>query len=1512
VENNLKFVNLLIMIAMFLTFPIVRGFAEFEVGINAIDPTTIKVDNNKFKISGGTQAGINLYHQFDTFNLSQGQIAEFMANDSVENIINRISGGDISHLDGKIQCTQPSNLFFINPAGFVWGEHASIDINGSLYVSTANYIEAKDKTKYGHFLQEIQFSTSSPESFGFLDKNGSVIFEGSNIIPGNDNDKNSVVTSIYLNSNDIKLTSTKIEPQKQISLSGVPENNIAPIHLNDNSIQYYGNISINSTHLSAKNNIYLRSGNIELKNGSSLKINGNFDKTNSLSNDTTNNNNSIIPIVASGFVSFDNSTVELLWNDSSPKNLYISGQSVEFKNNSNIEMQSSIRSGNVTINAKEITLFSNSDIFTQTSGSGALKTGSITIDSQDVFFIQGSCIQSATYGIEKAGNIKIQASRLIIDGTDNTETSGFSSMSFIKGNAGDILIDTNYFQCTNGAKIIANTKGEGNAGTIQINADDIHLKSGISDENMDIMEVFSSGIYSMSEGQGKSGIIDIHANKLEIQDGAIISNSVSDSGNGASTTIDASDIIISGESIYKGEIYKSSILSESSSSGNSGEIFIHSNKISLSDNSIISVASSDEGNAGTIQLSGSFLSLASNACISTEAKYASGGNISIESDQSIYMFSSTISSSVKKGDKDGGNIDINTDIGLLNSSQILANAHEGAGGNITINAKHLIRSSNSLIDASSELGIHGNVNILSPEITFNSGLNVLPSTDIDASQWLTKPCEQQGDNLSSFIVHERDALPQSSDDLLIVPLYILLSKEAFIKDIKPIILNGQYQKSIAIIENSMTNTIIKKNDIAATIFLAHTYMALGYKKKSQTLLNRIEKLVDSSNSIEYQSLYYSIYGDLLLSTGKSLNQSKKALSKGVNLAMISKNPLLIAFSLTCQGNYYAVEGLSTHIYDFAWDDYDKAFSYLQDDHDIAKSVVLINMAHVSLKKNASIFESAQIETSIVKAFQAVQKLEDHWHKGFYLLMVYKFFSHYTKHFSEKIYNLSFLSKTCLEQLLKIAETIEQPQLLSDAYGYLGQYYLRNNIQQAISYIQKSIFIAQQHHLPEILYYWQWQLAKIYSKSNNIDLAIEHYENAIETVKPIQRQFFYAGRFQSDIFKESIQPIFRELIHLKFENMNHYSEKSADILQLVEHSKIAELQNFYKDECIEQKDKTIYSYIEQFSKMDDTLVIYPLLSDPPMIVILSNKGTKLCKTHITLAQINRIAMHFNTRLNQSIKESRIKHLGNKLYQALILPIQSYLTPDIKTLIFVPDGILRLIPFAAIFNDKEQEYLCQRHAIVILPALTLSPTHKSIQMNRVLLGGLSLKKNGYSELPDVTTELQSIHQIMGGDILKDKQFTVEHIKESLQNKQYDILHFCTHGTFSNHPESIQLNTYTSPLFLNDLKRVMGIYQYRKQPIELLTLSACNTARGDERAALGLGGFAVKTGVKSAIASLWKVNDNATSEFMISFYQLLKNSNESKSQCFRKAQLKMITNTKFSHPSYWAPFIFIGEWR
>jgi len=167
-------------------------------------------------------------------------------------------------------------------------------------------------------------------------------------------------------------------------------------------------------------------------------------------------------------------------------------------------------------------------------------------------------------------------------------------------------------------------------------------------------------------------------------------------------------------------------------------------------------------------------------------------------------------------------------------------------------------------------------------------------------------------------------------------------------------------------------------------------------------------------------------------------------------------------------------------------------------------------------------------------------------------------------------------------------------------------------------------------------------------------------------------------------------------------------------------------------------------------------------------------------------------------------------------------------------------------------------------------------------------------------------------MNGKILiQNKDYTIENMTRAFKEKSYPLVHIATHGVFGGTPAESFLLAYNDKLTMDSLEQLIGLGRFRKQKVELLTLSACQTALGNERAALGLAGVAVKAGVKSAIATLWFVDDEATSLAIREFYRQFREPGISKVKAMQNVQKKLIAQRRYWHPLYWAPFLVIGNW-
>jgi CHAT domain-containing protein len=268
-------------------------------------------------------------------------------------------------------------------------------------------------------------------------------------------------------------------------------------------------------------------------------------------------------------------------------------------------------------------------------------------------------------------------------------------------------------------------------------------------------------------------------------------------------------------------------------------------------------------------------------------------------------------------------------------------------------------------------------------------------------------------------------------------------------------------------------------------------------------------------------------------------------------------------------------------------------------------------------------------------------------------------------------------------------------------------------------------------------------------------------------------------------------------------------------------------------------------------------------------------------------------------------------AQQLYDWLVRPFAAELAGlDAHTLVFVPDGPLRTIPLSAL-HDGER-FLIERFAMATTPGLSLTdPRPLGRENPRVFLSGLSQSVQGFPALSHVPAELDSIHALYGGEVLLDESFRTPRVEAELDRREFSVVHVATHGEFSEDAERSFLLTWDGRLGMEQFGETVGHGRFREHPIELLTLSACETAQGSERAALGLAGVAIQAGARSALGTLWTVNDAAAAELVAEFYAQLHAQPISKAVALQRAQQRVLRDANHAHPYYWAPFLLIGNW-
>ncbi len=290
-------------------------------------------------------------------------------------------------------------------------------------------------------------------------------------------------------------------------------------------------------------------------------------------------------------------------------------------------------------------------------------------------------------------------------------------------------------------------------------------------------------------------------------------------------------------------------------------------------------------------------------------------------------------------------------------------------------------------------------------------------------------------------------------------------------------------------------------------------------------------------------------------------------------------------------------------------------------------------------------------------------------------------------------------------------------------------------------------------------------------------------------------------------------------------------------------------------------------------------------------------------------------------------------AQQLYQWLINPLEEDLQDrTINNLAFIMDQGLRSLPVAALHDGNG--FIVERYSIGFMPSLSLTDTrYVDVSDLQVLAMGAS-EFTDQNPLPAVPVELSAIaDKLWQGESFLNSTFTPANLKAARADQPFGIVHLATHGEFkSGQPENSYIQFWNRRLSLDQIRQ-LGLHN---PPVELMVLSACRTALGNEEAELGFTGLAVQAGVKSALGSLWYVSDEGTLGLMTTFYQNLKQV-PIKAEALRQTQLAMIQgqvrivqgqlitpngtidlpeelagieDKAFTHPYFWSAFTLVGS--
>lgn len=195
--------------------------------------------------------------------------------------------------------------------------------------------------------------------------------------------------------------------------------------------------------------------------------------------------------------------------------------------------------------------------------------------------------------------------------------------------------------------------------------------------------------------------------------------------------------------------------------------------------------------------------------------------------------------------------------------------------------------------------------------------------------------------------------------------------------------------------------------------------------------------------------------------------------------------------------------------------------------------------------------------------------------------------------------------------------------------------------------------------------------------------------------------------------------------------------------------------------------------------------------------------------------------------------------------------------------------------------------------------------------MLAVGVTEAVQGFPALPNVAAELEMLQKTFRTTTLLNRDFLAANFEQALKTQPFTMVHVASHGQFDADVADTFLLTFDEKVTMDRLDRFIGVFKFRDEPLELLTLSACDTAAGDDKAALGLAGIAIKAGARSAMATLWQVHDVVAAELVASFYKELLDPSVSRAAALQRAQVKILRDPRYEHPGFWSPFLMINSW-
>lgn len=738
--------------------------------------------------------------------------------------------------------------------------------------------------------------------------------------------------------------------------------------------------------------------------------------------------------------------------------------------------------------------------------------------------------------------------------------------------------------------------------------------------------------------------------------------------------------------------------------------------------------------------------------------------------------------------------------------------------------------------------------------------------------------------------------------------------ETYRSQMEGFLLKGDFRQAVTSgieAEKLFSRDARAKEQVNTLIQMSVAYQQLGKHKKALEDIVSALALAEKAGLVEQTAHAMGRLGNAYILT-EQLDKAEPYLKEAIAMADKGNYPAVKTIALNYLGTLYTLQKKykeALAVYKEAFELSDKAGDGLPG------ALIMSNSARVLYRDKD--FKGA--EEALAEAYKRYKETANSHDKAYGLINIgwtYNLLASDNKSSGNDKFMAS--AAAVLKEAAIIAEEMQDNISASYALGYLGQINeTAKNYPEALALTRRAVFKAQQADAPDMLYLWQWQSGRIFRAMGMKAEALSAFRKAVSSLKAIRQEMMANCKlYNRSSFREEVELAYLGLVDLLLLKADSISEPEAhkalltEARRTIELLKNAELQDYFQNACVTSN--KVDSKRSDIIPQGAAVIHIITLSDRIEMLVGFGADIRKLTVPITKDEFIEIVRTFRQRLE---KRTTREYLINarRLYDLLVLPLEALLRSwKADTLVFITDGPLRNIPLGALYDGKE--FLINKFALATTPGFSLTDLEiKKAENDRpdVLLAGLTESVQGYPALMNVAEEMNSIREHYPGKTLQNKEFTISQLKNELEQTPYSVVHIASHGEFSGDAAGTFLLTWDEKLTLDHLEKFLGISKFRKKHVDLLTLSACRTAAGDDRAALGIAGVAIKAGARSAVATLWNINDQASSDLITELYRQMKLESISKAKALQQAQLKLLNDARYRHPYYWSPFLLIGNW-